>query len=177
MLKERYLERYADVLIWGLKTARRERFRKGNVILIQYDHAALRLAEILYDKIIAAGMNPVQRMGLTVAMERSFFQRADGTATRFSGPRREGALREHQRTDLPPRPGFPDPPEGLRSRPDRQGDRRPQAAARHPRKTRAGGGLRLDPLHPADAGAGGAGPHDAGALHRADHPGLLSRPE
>ena len=86
MLKERYLERYADVLIWGLKTARRERFRKGNVILIQYDHAALRLAEILYDKIIAAGMNPVQRMGLTVAMERSFFQRADGRQLVFQAP-------------------------------------------------------------------------------------------
>ena len=39
MLNERYLERYADVLIWGLKTARRERFRKGETILIQYDRA------------------------------------------------------------------------------------------------------------------------------------------
>ena len=29
MLKERCLERYADVLLWGLRIARRERFRKG----------------------------------------------------------------------------------------------------------------------------------------------------
>ena len=86
MLKERYLEKYADVLIWGLRTARRERFRKGNVILIQYDHAALRLAEILYDKVIAAGMNPVPRIGLTVAMERSFFRRANGAQLVFQAP-------------------------------------------------------------------------------------------
>jgi aminopeptidase len=77
MLNERYLERYADVLIWGLKTARRGRFQKKNVILIHYDHAALRLAEILYDKILTAGMNPIQRMAPTVAMERSFFLKAD----------------------------------------------------------------------------------------------------
>ena len=86
MLNQRHLERYADVLIWGLKTARRERFRKGNVILIQYDHAALALAEVLYDKLVAAGMSPVQRMGLTVAMERSFFQRADARQLVFQAP-------------------------------------------------------------------------------------------
>jgi aminopeptidase len=86
MLNERYLDRYADVLLWGLKTARRGRFIKGNVILIQYDHAALRLAEILYEKIIAAGMNPLQRMGLTVGMERSFFGKSGGRQLVFQPP-------------------------------------------------------------------------------------------
>ncbi|MHB9096545.1 MAG: aminopeptidase [Syntrophales bacterium] len=86
MLKGRHLERYADVLIWGLRTARRERFRKGNAILIQYDHAALRLAEILYDKIIAAGMNPIQRMGPTVAMERSFYGKSTDRQLVFLAP-------------------------------------------------------------------------------------------
>ncbi len=73
VLSEAYLERYADVLIWGMETARRGRYRKGNIILIQYDQAALRLAEILYEKILARGMNPVQRTGLSPFMERSFF--------------------------------------------------------------------------------------------------------
>lgn len=86
MLNERYLERYANVLMWGLKTARRGRFQKTNVILIHYDRAALRLAEILYDKIIAAGMNPIQRIGLTVAMERSFFEKADDRQLVFQPP-------------------------------------------------------------------------------------------
>jgi len=74
------------VLFWALKTARRGRFKKGDVILIQYDHSALKLAEILYDRIIAAGMNPVQRMGLTVGMERSFYGKADGHQLVFHSP-------------------------------------------------------------------------------------------
>jgi aminopeptidase len=86
MLKQRDLERYADVLLWGLMTSRRERFRKKDLILIQYEHAALRLAEILYDRIIAAGMNPVQRLGLTVDMERSFYGKADGRQLVFQAP-------------------------------------------------------------------------------------------
>ncbi len=86
MLKETYLERYADVLLWGLRTARRDRLQKRDVILIQYDPAALRLAEILYDKIVAAGMNPVQRQGLTVAMERSFYGKSADRQLVFQPP-------------------------------------------------------------------------------------------
>ena len=86
MLSDLYLERYADVLLWGLKTARRGRFKKGDVILIQYDHAALKLAEILFDRVIAAGMHPVQRMGLTIDMERSFYGKAGGRQLIFHAP-------------------------------------------------------------------------------------------
>lgn len=86
MLKERDLERYADVLLWGLMTSRPEGFRKKDLILIQYGHAALRLAEILYDRIIAAGMNPIQRLGLTVDMERSFYGKADRRQLVFQAP-------------------------------------------------------------------------------------------
>ena len=176
MLNERYLERYADVLLWGLKTARRGRFRKGNVILIQYDRAALRLAEILYEKIIATGMNPVQRMGLTVGMERSFFGKSGGRQLVFH-PRGEGTLRKSPRADLPPCTRFADPSQRGRPGPDRQGPGRPQAAPRHPRAARAGGGLRLDPLHAADGGACRAGPDNAGGLRETDHPVLLPGPQ
>ena len=86
MLNERYLERYAEVLLWGLNMARRGRFRKGNVILVQYDRAALRLAEILYDRIIAGGMNPLQRMGLMAGMECSFFGKAAERQLVFQPP-------------------------------------------------------------------------------------------
>ena len=86
MLKERDLERYADILLWGLKTSRRERFRKKDLVLIQYEHAALRLAEILYDRIITAGMHPIQRLGLTVDMERSFYGKADRRQLVFQAP-------------------------------------------------------------------------------------------
>jgi aminopeptidase len=86
MLKKLFLERYADVLLWGLKTARRNRFHKKDVILIQYDQAALQLAEILYERIVEAGMNPVQRMGLTIGMERSFYEKAGVSQLVFHPP-------------------------------------------------------------------------------------------
>ena len=86
MLNERYLERYADVLLWGLKSARQGRFRKGDAILIQYNPAALDLAEILYGKILDAGMNPIQRMGPTVCMERSFFEKSGRRQLVFQPP-------------------------------------------------------------------------------------------
>ena len=86
VLKEEYLQRYAGVLIWGLTTARKGHYRKGNIILIQYDLAALRLAEILYEKIIEMGMHPVQRVSLSTEMERSFFGKSDERQLIFRPP-------------------------------------------------------------------------------------------
>jgi len=80
------LEKYADVLLWGLKTARKSKFKKGDIILIQYENPALPLAEILFKKIVAMGMHPVQRMGLTFGMEKSFFKEADDKQLVFIPP-------------------------------------------------------------------------------------------
>ena len=78
MLSEIKLNRYADVLIWALKVARKKPFRKQDTILLQYDRQALGLAEILYTRILHMGMNPIQRMGMTVPMERGFYGAANG---------------------------------------------------------------------------------------------------
>ena len=80
------LEKYADVLLWGLKTARKSKFKKGDIILIQYENPALPLAEILFKKIVAIGMHPVQRMGLTFGMEKGFFEEADDKQLVFIPP-------------------------------------------------------------------------------------------
>ena len=86
MLTDEQLGKYAEVLLWGLKTARKGRFRKNDVILVQYDPAAVRLAEILYERILDAGMNPVQRMGLTVGMEQCFYARSSERQLVFQAP-------------------------------------------------------------------------------------------
>lgn len=86
MLTDAELNRYADVLLWALKTARKKPFKKQDTILIQYDPAALRLTEILYDKILDMEINPVQRMGHTVTMEKNFYQKADGKQLIFQPP-------------------------------------------------------------------------------------------
>jgi aminopeptidase len=74
MLTKRYLERYADVLWWGLTTARKAPFKKNDIILIRYNQPAIKLAEVLYAKMIGRGCHVIQRMRPTAAMERHFYQ-------------------------------------------------------------------------------------------------------
>jgi len=86
MFTEKQLDRYADILLWGLKTARTGRFKKNDTILIRYHRPAIRLAEILYTKLLAMGMNPVQRMDLTPLMERNFFKLSNSRQLIFQQP-------------------------------------------------------------------------------------------
>lgn len=76
MLTDDQLRNYAEVLFWGLETARKDRFKKGEIILIQYDPPAVKLAELLYAMILDRGMHPVQRPGLTFGMEQDFYKRS-----------------------------------------------------------------------------------------------------
>ncbi len=86
MLTADQLAKYAEVLFWGLKTARKERFKKNDIILIQYDPGAVKLAEILYAGILDRGMHPVQRQGLTCGMEHDFYKRSQERQLVFITP-------------------------------------------------------------------------------------------
>ncbi|MEQ8202763.1 MAG: aminopeptidase [Smithellaceae bacterium] len=86
MLTENNLEKYADVLLWGLKTARKVAMKKNEIVLIQYDLAALKLTEILYARLLDLGMRPVQRMISTCNMELSFYQKANPGQLTFIAP-------------------------------------------------------------------------------------------
>jgi aminopeptidase len=86
MLKPRHLERYADVLLWGLKTARSDRIKKGDIILVRYHLAALKLAEILQARLMDMRMHPILRLNPTPAMEHTFFDRADAHQLSFVPP-------------------------------------------------------------------------------------------
>lgn len=86
MFTEKQLDRYADVLLWGLKTARTNRFKKNDIVLIRYHMAAVRLAEILYAKLLDQGMNLVQRIDPTSNMERHFFERGNLRQIMFQPP-------------------------------------------------------------------------------------------
>ncbi len=86
MLTDAELNRYADVLIWALRTARKKPFKKQESILIQYDRAALKLAEVLFDKILDMEVNPIQRMISTVTMERQFYTKANDKQLIFQPP-------------------------------------------------------------------------------------------
>jgi len=86
MLTDTQLKRYADVLLWGLTTARSKPFKKGDVVLVRFNLDAIRLAEILERRILEMGLNPVRRINPTPAMEKNFFGLANRRQLVFDPP-------------------------------------------------------------------------------------------
>ena len=86
MLTKRQMDKYSDVLLWGLKTARKKNFKKDEVVLIQFDLPAIKLAEILQGKFLDMGMNPVLRLGETPIMEHNFYKKANNKQLVFLAP-------------------------------------------------------------------------------------------
>jgi aminopeptidase len=86
MLSEQQIDSYCDVLLWALRTARKKKYRKGNVILIRYDLGAMKMAEMLHAKLLDTGMNPVLRLGMTPKMEKDFFTKANKRQLVFQPP-------------------------------------------------------------------------------------------
>ena len=86
MFSQKHLERYADVLWWGLMIARKTSFRKNDIILIRYHQPAIQLAEILYAKLIGRGYHVIQRMSATPVMEKHFYQSSSSDQLVFLPP-------------------------------------------------------------------------------------------
>jgi len=80
------IEKYCDVLLWALKTARKGPFRKGDVILVSYHMEALRVAELLQARLLMDGFHPVLRLRSTPRMERDFFSLANPKQLVFQAP-------------------------------------------------------------------------------------------
>ena len=83
---EQQLDRYAQVLIWGLQKARAGRFKKNDVIIVRFDIPALNLAEVLQEKLLDMGVHPILRMLGTSRMERTFFTKANQSQLVFEPP-------------------------------------------------------------------------------------------
>jgi len=86
MLNTVQLERYASVLLWGLTTARTQRFKKNDIILIRCDMPAIALGEVVFRKLMEMGMNPVLRLGSTPTVEKTFFALANDRQLTFKLP-------------------------------------------------------------------------------------------
>jgi aminopeptidase len=86
MLTEDQIEKYSEVLLWALTTARKGRYRTGDIIMIRFDPAAVKMAEVLQAKLLDRGMNPVLRTGTTPAMERNFYKKAKEKQLVFQPP-------------------------------------------------------------------------------------------
>jgi aminopeptidase len=94
MLSKRYLDRYGEILLWGLKTARKHRFKKDDIVVIRYDAAAIPLAEVLYAGLLRMQVHPLLRMNRTAPMETDFFEGSNKSQLVFSPPG-EKALYRH----------------------------------------------------------------------------------
>lgn len=86
MFSKNQLDKYSDILIWGLKKARTKGFKKNDVIFIRYDMAAVKLAEVIQGKLLDMGMNPLLRMTYNPQMERNFFERSNNRQLIFQAP-------------------------------------------------------------------------------------------
>jgi aminopeptidase len=86
MFTSKQLQRYADVLWWGITTARTSPFKRNDIVVIRYNKPAVELAEILYAGLLARGIHPIQRMNPTPAMERSFYSISSGKQLVFLPP-------------------------------------------------------------------------------------------
>ncbi len=80
------LDRYAEVLWWGLEMARGRKFRKGEIVAIRYDLPALGLAEVLHGKLLDMGLNPVVRQTMTPVMEFNFYSKSNAKQLIFQAP-------------------------------------------------------------------------------------------
>ncbi|MDR2430810.1 MAG: aminopeptidase [Candidatus Margulisbacteria bacterium] len=77
------LDKYAEVLIWGLKTARHNKFKPYDTIMLRWELAARPLAEKVYAKLIRQKFNVLSRALTTPAMEHSFYRSADRRQRQF----------------------------------------------------------------------------------------------
>jgi len=86
MLTAKQRERYAEVLLWGMARARKKKFKKNDLVAVRYQLPALPLAEILQEKLLRAGYNPVLRTLMTPVMEKNFYRLANDDQLVFQAP-------------------------------------------------------------------------------------------
>lgn len=77
------LEKYAEVLLWGLKTARTKPFQAYDTVLVRFDLTALPLAEILHQKLVQQKLNVIFRLLSTDKIEKNFYLFSDKKQRQF----------------------------------------------------------------------------------------------
>lgn len=79
--------KYADVMLWALKSARHgTAFKPYDVILLRYEPLALPLAEVLYAKLTEQKFNVIARQTNPDSFSRAFYNQADDTQLAFIAP-------------------------------------------------------------------------------------------
>lgn len=83
-------DKYADVMLWALQTARRNgKFKPYDVVLLRYEPLALPLAQSLYQKLLDAKFNVIVRQDNPEPFARAFYGTADDKQLTFLPPGEE----------------------------------------------------------------------------------------
>jgi aminopeptidase len=82
VLSKTQLEKYADVLIWGLTTAR-PGFKKYDTVLVRCDLEGRELGEIVNRKLVQAKYNVIFRFMASPQLERDFYMYSDEGQRKF----------------------------------------------------------------------------------------------
>ena len=82
ILSQVQLEKYAEVLLWGLKTAR-PGFKKYDTVLLRCDLEGRELGEIVHRKLVQAKFNVVVRFTASPRLERDFYMYSDAEQRKF----------------------------------------------------------------------------------------------
>ncbi|MFO7559879.1 MAG: aminopeptidase [Desulfobacterales bacterium] len=93
MLTETQLDRYAEVLLWGLNTARSGQTQKNDIVVIRYGMPAVKLAEKLQARLLELGRHPLPRMVPTPTMEKQLYQIANKGQLSFIPPGEETLMK------------------------------------------------------------------------------------
>ncbi len=85
LFSKNQLEKYADVLIWGLYTARPKPFNPYDIIRLRFNIPGMPLAEIVHRKLVEKKMNVVLRPLSSHVVEKDFFSYSDSKQRSFIG--------------------------------------------------------------------------------------------
>lgn len=80
------LERYADVLLWGISKGKKKPFRPYDNLLVIYDLPALPLLEALHKKLVERRINTVMRASMNPAMEYHYMSLSDRKQRQYIAP-------------------------------------------------------------------------------------------
>ncbi len=87
LLTKTQLEKYAQVMLWALKAARRNgKFKPYDVVLLRTDVAAMPLAQAIYEQLLAKRLQPVLRFTMPEEFAKNFYTSADKKQLAFIAP-------------------------------------------------------------------------------------------
>ena len=89
MFDDQTLEKYADILTWGMELARSKKkgaFARGDIVRLFFTRLSYPLAEVVYRKCIQKGYHVVTQLMLTPNMEKDFFNYASDAQLDFIQP-------------------------------------------------------------------------------------------